>query len=190
MLSKWKEQINQKNLGRFSSLANVVLFLCMAGLLPSGAKQFTPLTILVYILLGLWAVSTLLYFVLKKRYVSLILFLLFFLFYAAYFTTPLWSNNPFQTTIPHLSWRDGGLSVSKKWPLATFSSFTRGCMHACGAHLSLDRCKKPRTGRSFLQIHRDRAKFFFPMQVFQQSGIFFILSVRPGAKRSWQRSWR
>ena len=72
MLSKWKEQINQKNLGRFSSLANVVLFLCMAGLLPSGAKQFTPLTILVYILLGLWAVSTLLYFVLKKRYVSLL----------------------------------------------------------------------------------------------------------------------
>lgn len=92
MLSKWKEQINQKNLGRFSSLANVVLFLCMAGLLPSGAKQFTPLTILVCILLGLWAAFTLLYFVLKKRYVSLILFLLFFLFYAAYFTAPLWSK--------------------------------------------------------------------------------------------------
>lgn len=92
MLSKWKAQINQKNLGRFSSLANVVLFLCMAGLLPSAAKQFTPLTILVYVLLGLWAVFTLLYFVLKKRYVSLILFLLFFLFFAAYFTAPLWSN--------------------------------------------------------------------------------------------------
>ena len=88
MLSKWKEQINQKNLGRFSSLANVVLFLCMAGLLPSGAKQLTPLTILVYILLGLWAV-TLLYFALKKRYVS---FALFFLFFAAFFTAPLWSK--------------------------------------------------------------------------------------------------
>ena len=92
MLSKWKEQINQKHLGRFSSLANVVLFLCMAGLLPSGAKQFTLLTILVYILLGLWAVFTLLYFAMKKRYVSLILFLLFFLFSVAYFTAPLWSN--------------------------------------------------------------------------------------------------
>ena len=89
MLSKWKEQINQKNLGRFSSLANVVLFLCMAGLLPSEAKQLSSLTILVYILLGLWAVFTLLYFVLKKRYVS---FALFFLFFAAFFTAPLWSN--------------------------------------------------------------------------------------------------
>ena len=89
MLSKWKEQINQKNLGRFSSLANVVLFLCMDGLLPSGEKQFTPLTILVCILLGLWAVFTLLYFVLKKRYAS---FALFFLFFAVYFTAPLWSK--------------------------------------------------------------------------------------------------
>ena len=89
MLSKWKEQINQKNLGRFSSLANVVLFLAIGGLLPSGEKQFTPLTILVCILLGLWAVFTLLYFVLKKRYVS---FALFFLFYAAFFTAPLWSK--------------------------------------------------------------------------------------------------
>ncbi len=42
MLSKWKEQINQKNLGRFSSLANVVLFLCMAGLLSSGRKTVHP----------------------------------------------------------------------------------------------------------------------------------------------------
>ena len=89
MLSKWKEHIHQKNLGRFSSLANVVLFLCMAGLLPSGEKQFTPLTILVCILLGLWAVFTLLYFALKKRYAS---FALFFLFFAVYFTAPLWSN--------------------------------------------------------------------------------------------------
>lgn len=88
MLSKWKEQINQKNLGRFSSLANVVLFLCMAGLLPSG----TRISALVTGLLGLWAVFTLLYFALKKRYVSLILFLLFFLFFAAFFTAPLWSN--------------------------------------------------------------------------------------------------
>ena len=70
MLSKWKEQINQKNLGLFSSLANVVLFLCMAGLLPSGEKQFTPLTILVCMLLGLWADFTLLYFALKNRDVS------------------------------------------------------------------------------------------------------------------------
>lgn len=83
MLSKWKEQINQKNLGRFSSLANVVLFLCMARLLPSGTRT----SALVTGLLGLWAVFTLLYFVLKKRYVS---FALFFLFFAAFFTAPLW----------------------------------------------------------------------------------------------------
>ena len=89
MLSKWKEQINRKNLGRFSSLANVVLFLCMAGLLPAGAKQFTPVTIFVYILLGLWAAFTLLYFVLKKRYASLVLF---FLFFALFFTAPLWRS--------------------------------------------------------------------------------------------------
>ncbi len=85
MLSKWKEQINQKNLGRFSSLANVVLFLCMAGLLPSGTRT----SALVTGLLGLWAVFTLLYFVLKKRYVS---FALFFLFFAAFSTAPLWSK--------------------------------------------------------------------------------------------------
>ena len=89
MLSKWKEQINRKNLGRFASLANVVLFLVMAGLLPSGEKQFTPVTIFVYVLLGLWALFTLLYFALKKRYTSLVLFLLFF---AAFFTTPFWVN--------------------------------------------------------------------------------------------------
>ena len=84
------ERANQpEKSGPVSSLANVVLFLCMAGLLPSGAKQLTPLTILVYILLGLWAVFTLLYFALKKRYVS---FALFFLFFAAFFTAPLWSK--------------------------------------------------------------------------------------------------
>lgn len=85
MLSKWKEQINQKNLGRFSSLANVVLFLAIGGLLPSG----TRISALVTGLLGLWAVFTLLYFALKKRYVS---FALFFLFFAAFFTAPLWSK--------------------------------------------------------------------------------------------------
>ena len=85
MLSKWKEQINQKNLGRFSSLANVVLFLAIGGLLPSG----TRISALVTDLLGLWALFTLLYFALKKRYVS---FALFFLFFAAFFTAPLWSK--------------------------------------------------------------------------------------------------
>lgn len=85
MLSKWKEQINQKNLGRFSSLANVVLFLAIGGLLPSGTRS----SALVTGLLGLWAVFTLLYFALKKRYVS---FALFFLFFAAFFTAPLWSK--------------------------------------------------------------------------------------------------
>lgn len=85
MLSKWKEQINQKNLGRFSSLANVVLFLAIGGLLPSGAR----ISALVTGLLGLWALFTLLYFALKKRYVS---FALFFLFFAAFFTAPLWSK--------------------------------------------------------------------------------------------------
>ena len=39
--------------------------------------------------LGLWAVFTLLYFALKKRYAS---FALFFLFFAAFFTAPLWSK--------------------------------------------------------------------------------------------------
>ncbi len=30
-------------------------------------------------------------------------------------------------------------------------------MHAFGAHLPLEKCKKPRTGRGFLRIYRGRA---------------------------------
>ena len=33
-------------------------------------------------------------------------------------------------------------SVWKKWPPATFSVFTRVCVHAFGVHLSLEKCKK------------------------------------------------
>ncbi len=49
------------------------------------------------------------------------------------------------------------LSVSKKWPKPLFRVFARGCMHAFGAHLPLEKCKKPRTGRGFLRIYRGRA---------------------------------
>ncbi len=49
------------------------------------------------------------------------------------------------------------LSVSKKWPKPLFRVFARGCMHAFGAHLPLEKCKKPRTGRGFLRIDRGRA---------------------------------
>ena len=31
-------------------------------------------------------------------------------------------------------------------------------MHAFGAHLPLEKCKKPRTGRGFLQIDEGRVK--------------------------------
>ena len=45
-----------------------------------------------------------------------------------------------------------GFFVAKKWPKPLFWIAARVCMHAFGAHWPLDRCKKLRTGRSFLQI--------------------------------------
>ena len=43
-------------------------------------------------------------------------------------------------------------SISKKRQKPLFRVFARACVHAFGAHLSLERGKKPRTGRGFLQI--------------------------------------
>ena len=45
--------------------------------------------------------------------------------------------------------------MPEKWPLPLFRVFARGYMHAFGAHLPLEKCKKPRTGRGFLRIDEE-----------------------------------
>ncbi len=48
--------------------------------------------------------------------------------------------------------------MSKKWLRPLFRVFARACVHAFGAHLSLEKCKKPRTGRGFLRIDEEQRK--------------------------------
>ncbi len=43
------------------------------------------------------------------------------------------------------------------WLRPLFRVFARGCMHAFGAHLPLEKCKKPPKGRGFFRIDRGRA---------------------------------
>ena len=45
--------------------------------------------------------------------------------------------------------------MPEKRPLPLFRVFARGYMHAFGAHLPLEKCKKPRTGRGFLRIDEE-----------------------------------
>ncbi|RHO53394.1 hypothetical protein DW094_11645 [Ruminococcaceae bacterium AM07-15] len=52
-------------------------------------------------------------------------------------------------------------SLSKKWKKPLFRVFARGYVHASGAHLPLEKCKKPRTGRGFLRIDKKQDKSFF-----------------------------
>ena len=51
-----------------------------------------------------------------------------------------------------------------------------GCMHACGEHLPLEKCKKRRTGHRFLRIGEGKgSQLLSTMQTFRQ----FCLSVLP-----------
>ena len=68
-----------------------------------------------------------------------------------------------------------GLNMWEKWQTPLFRVFARGCMHASGAHLPLDRCKNPRTGRGFLQIDEGQGK-----RSFRYMGYRFLHSLRPG----------
>ncbi len=73
----------------------------------------------------------------------------------------------------HPQWMPSFLSVSTKWQKPLCRVVARGCMHAFGAHLPLDRCKKLRTGRSFLRIDRGRAKIPLTQQGFSTDCLFF-----------------
>lgn len=54
--------------------------------------------------------------------------------------------------------------MSKKWHLPLFRVFARGCMHAYGPHLPLEKCKKPRTGRGFLRMDEGLGKRLSPIK--------------------------
>ena len=79
--------------------------------------------------------------------------------------------------------------MSKKWLRPLFRVFARGCMHAFGAHLPLEKCKKPRTGRGFLRIYRGRADSpfryigFSKRQASHSGGLFCVLCVGGKVRR-------
>ena len=54
--------------------------------------------------------------------------------------------------------------MPEKRPLPLFRVFARGYMHAFGAHLPLEKCKKPRTGCGFLQIDEELGQRLSPIQ--------------------------